>query len=480
MMVRTRAGMAMGALVALVAAAATASATTFWVAPDGGDGNPGTIERPWATPGFASRQLRPGDTLIVRGGTYRLRRFDEDIVVPGSGAPGAWITIRGEEGITPVLAGGDNLFAAVILDGVEYVRLENLEITHDAEASGEAAYFRTGVSMSDRPCAHVVLADLYVHHVDEGALDARDVDDLLVTGCRFEHCGFGGIGGPAGVAGGLRNLVVRGCTLSYSGHYYRGGDGSDRPYDRPDGFGIEPSAGPILIEDTVAEHNYGDGLDSKAAGTTIRRCTVANNSCDGVKLWGGGTRVENTVIYGVGDGEEQPRPWGALVIGTEQPGAAFEIVNVTIDDALGNPGYLQIDNAVPIDVLLRNSIVRSTGTAALTVGAAVRLAVDHVLFFFPNRIDFLAAGATWYTAATVAALGVGCAYGDPLLVRPAWGSRGDYHLTRGSPAVDAGTTLGAPVGDVEGRARDAHPDLGAYELSRPRLRLRLAAAPRGN
>ncbi len=450
-----------------------ASAATFWVATDGSDLNPGTETRPWASPGFASRQLRPGDTLVVRGGTYQLRRFDEDIVQPGSGAAGAWITIRGEEGARPVLAGGDNLFAAVILDGVEYVRLENLEISHDAGAAGEAAYFRTGVSMSGRPCAHVVLADLYVHHIDEGALDARDVDDLLVTGCRFEYCGYGGIGGPAGAAGGLRNLVVRGCTLAYGGHFYQGGDGSTRPYDRPDGFGIEPSAGPILIEDTVAEHNYGDGLDSKAENTTIRRCIVANNSCDGVKLWGGGSRVENTLIHGVGDGNPQELPWGALVIGTEQTGASFEIVNVTIDDALGNPGYLQIDNAVPIDVLLRNCIVRSTGTAALPVGAAVRLVADHVLFFFPNRGDFLYVGATGYTSATITGLGPACAYGDPGFVRPGWGARGDYHLTAGSPAVDSGTALDAPAADIEGRSRDARPDLGAYELAKAHLRRRL-------
>lgn len=84
----------------------------------------------------------------------------------------------------------------------------------------------------------------------------------------------------------------------FSRNFFVSSSGSDRPYDRPDGFGIEPSDGPVEIVRTVAEHNYGDGLDSKAANTSIRQCTVSNNSCDGIKLWGGGSVVENTLIYG--------------------------------------------------------------------------------------------------------------------------------------------------------------------------------------
>lgn len=140
---------------------------------------------------------------------------------------------------------------------------------------------------------------LHMYHVDEGGLDIQDIDDLQVLDSRFAYCGFGAILGPAGEHG-VRNLLIRGCTLAYGGHYYRGGDGSHRPYDRPDGFGIEPSAGPIVIEDTVAAHNYGDGLDSKAAHTTIRRCVVANNACDGVKLWGGAASWRMPSSTGVG------------------------------------------------------------------------------------------------------------------------------------------------------------------------------------
>jgi hypothetical protein len=39
----------------------------------------------------------------------------------------------------------------------------------------------------------------------------------------------------------------------------------------------------------------------------------------------------------------------------------------------------------------------------------------------------------------------------------------DAHLQPDSPAVNAGTTEGAPADDFDGQSRDAQPDIGAYE-----------------
>ncbi|MCR4406693.1 MAG: right-handed parallel beta-helix repeat-containing protein [Anaerolineae bacterium] len=444
---------------------------TFYVAPDGSDSNPGTREQPWASPGYASRQLRPGDTLIILGGRYVLREYDADIITPPAGAPDAWITIQGEEGNRPVLAGRDNLTTAINLSGVQYVRVENLEITHDDTASGEAAWFREGVEILGAPAAHIVLKDLYIHHLDEFGMNIQDVEDLQILDCRIEYCGFGALGGPAGEHGGWRDVTIRGCSLSWSGHYYQGGDGSNRPYDRPDGFGIEPSEGPILIEDTRAEHNYGDGLDSKAANTTIRRCIVANNSCDGVKVWADGSHIENTLIYGRGDGNPEPSPWAAIVIDqVEQSGARFEIVNVTVDDYLGQNYlmYVQYDNPVPVQVTVRNSIFSGRGPECpIYVGAASTLIADHNLFHLPQNETLLTHGSNTYTCANIASLGEGNLCGDPRFVRPAWGAEGDYHLQAGSPAIDAGAADGAPTADLENRPRDAQPDIGAYEYWQP-------------
>lgn len=445
------------------------AANIYYVSPNGSNSNPGTREKPWATPGYGSKQLHSGDTLIILGGKYILSKFDEDMITPPSGSASAWTIVKGEDGNRPVLAGRDNLYNAIELPGLSYVRVENLEITHDDQASGKGIYFRGGVGISGAPTSHIVLKDLYIHHIDEGGLDIQDVDDLQVINCRFEYCGFGGIAGPNGEHGGVRNLLVQGCTLSYGGHYYQGGDGSNRPYDRPDGYGIEPSNGPIEIVDTIAEHNYGDGLDSKSANTTIRRCIVANGSCDGVKLWADNSRVENTLIYGRGDGDPTTTPWSPIVIGTETTNARFEIINVTVDDALGN-NYLihvQYDKPnIPVQLTLRNNIFCGRGeNSPIFIGEASKLTADHNLFYMSNTDLVLTHGQTTYTLGNIGTLGTGNIYGNPLFSSPAWGINGDYHLQKGSPAIDAGTANGAPSTDLKGNSRPQGNrfDIGAYE-----------------
>ena len=59
--------------------------------------------------------------------------------------------------------------------------------------------------------------------------------------------------------------------------------------------------------------------------------------------------------------------------------------------------------------------------------------------------------------------------GNPLFVDE---PGGDYHLTAASPAINAGTTIGAPSDDLDGALRDAQPDIGAFEygaIPRPLL-----------
>ncbi len=463
--------------VQIPATLAPAAGRTFYVATHGSDANPGTREQPWRTPAYGAQQLQPGDTLVILPGTYILQDYELDVLRPPSGSPNAWVTIRGEGEPRPVLAGRDNLLTAIELGGTQYVRIEHLEITHDATASGEQAWFRDGLEILGAPAAHLVLQDLYIHHIDEFGMNIQDAEDVQILQCRIEYCGFGGLGGPAGEHGGWRNVVIRASTLSWSGHYYQGGDGHDRPYDRPDGFGIEPSQGPVLIEDTRAEHNYGDGLDSKAANTTIRRSIVANNACDGVKLWGDGSRIENTLIYGRGDGDATATPWAPIVIDqVEQADARFEIVNVTVDDVVGQNYlmYVQYDSSVSVQVTVRNTIFSGRGPdSPIYVGAASKLVAEHNLFYLPQNETLLTHGEKVYTCDNLNTLGFENRCGDPRFVRPAWGTEGDYHLQSDSPAINAGTTDDAPTDDLEGHPRDVQPDVGAYEFWMPAARLYL-------
>ncbi len=439
-----------------------ASGRTFFVAPDGDDGAAGTQAAPWGTLGFASQQLSAGDTLVLLGGTYLLRDYERDILVPPPGTADAWVVIRGEAGNRPILAGGGNLAFAINVSGSSYLAVENLEITSDGDL------FREGINGIDAPLEHVVLRDLDIHHVDEFGVDVADADHFYVVNCRIAYTGFGALGGPSGSAGGWRNVSVCGCQLTHGGHYFQGTAGPS-PYDRPDGFGIEESDGPIEIAHTVAEHNRGDGLDSKARNTYIHHCVVANNSCDGVKLWGDGARLENTLIYGRGDGSDEPTPWSAIVIHGEDDGAQYRITNVTVDDALGQ-NYLMHANydarEVPIAVTIRNTIFSARGASApIWMSPATDLVLENDLFYFPQSDTVLEWGDDSYDVSALASLGTGLIAGDPRFVAPAWGEKGAYQLGGDSPAIDAGTPNGAPPDDLEGtdRPQGNGVDIGAYE-----------------
>lgn len=226
----------------------------------------------------------------------------------------------------------------------------------------------------------------------------------------------------------------------------------------------------MKILNTIAEHNLGDGLDSKAENTYIHNCIVANNSCDGIKVWGDGSRIENCLIYGTGDGDATPTPWTGLVIDqVEKPNARFEVINTTVHEnpqRQGYPMYVQNDNSTPISLVMRNCIV-ANGEGLVYIGDSVKFTAEHSIFYRPGHELQVYATKRDYTAAQINAgeLGTGNISKDPLFVSPAWGKEGNYHLQSGSPAIDAGTSQTALATDLEGKPRPqgAGVDIGCYE-----------------
>lgn len=73
----------------------------LYVSPDRGqDSNPGTKDKPFATLQFAVSKLQPGDTLFLRGGTYR-----ETVTFPRSGTAEKPITVKAYAGEKVVVTG---------------------------------------------------------------------------------------------------------------------------------------------------------------------------------------------------------------------------------------------------------------------------------------------------------------------------------------------------------------------------------------
>ena len=454
-----------------------ARSTTRYVSTIGDNTNPGTEAQPWATPGYGSKQIAGGDTLIILGGTYILSEYWEDMITPPSGSadtlegPHNYTFILGEQGNRPVLKGRNNLFSAVELSDKSWIWIDNLEICSD-----DGAFFREGVSASGQ-CEQIWLEDLYIHHMDEFGVDFQDILHLTVRRCDIRYCGFGAIGGPEGEAGGWRHASISECDLSYSGHYYQGEIGPGMgPYDRPDGLGLEPSDGPLSVLECRAEHNRGDGLDSKIKNTLVWNCIVANNTCDGIKLWGGRSMIVNSLVYGTGDGDRTTStPWAALVIeNTDEPDTEFYIVNTTLHQDPRKHGYMlysQYNLPNPIKIFMTNTIVAG-GSGSAYFGPSVTLNMDHCLIYREGESVQLEANGQEYTAQDIqnGLLGSGNLSADPMFMAPAWGTEGDYRLQAESPAVDAGTTHAlADNTDLDGNPRPSGQfvDMGCYEYQYP-------------
>lgn len=86
-------------MAAALTAAAIATAAEYYAAPEGA-GN-GTLEQPWSLATvLAGEKVHPGDTVFLRGGTYR-GTFVSNL----KGAPGSPIVIRAAEGERAILDG---------------------------------------------------------------------------------------------------------------------------------------------------------------------------------------------------------------------------------------------------------------------------------------------------------------------------------------------------------------------------------------
>jgi hypothetical protein len=107
---------------------AGATGTTYYVAPNGSDNNPGTQNQPWKTIQKAANTITTGDTVNIRAGTYH-----EKITLSNKqGTSTSWITFQAYNNEAVIIdatgLGGtyDGIFH--IQDGCNYIRITGLEM----------------------------------------------------------------------------------------------------------------------------------------------------------------------------------------------------------------------------------------------------------------------------------------------------------------------------------------------------------------
>jgi hypothetical protein len=203
----------------------------------------------------------------------------------------------------------------------------------------------------------------------------------------------------------------------------------------------------------IAAHGGAEG----ASGNTIRGLRIANNVIRGISthalsFTGGGENSSDNVI-------EEVQIVNNLVAGVGS--TAIALAGGTGTSSRNRVRNVRVTN---------NTVVNATANGVWAIGnlaAATGNEVSDVLvansLMWRNRNDFVGLepgqvsnSLTTYQNFAGANGNVG---GDPLFLDS---SNGDYHLRPSSPAIAAGNAAVAPYEDLECRARNGTPSIGAY------------------
>lgn len=407
---------------------------TYYVAPGGDDGGPGTLSEPWATIQKAAAAMYPGDTVCVRGGTYT-----GSVAPSRSGTTHSYISYRAYPGETPVLHGGGT--TGFDLTGRSWIRLEGLTVS-GFSGNGVLA----GAGAHDIEMLDCVLEGNCTGSVWTGGFMAlQDTSEIYLEGCvARDNAGFGFASDFTPRA---RYVTLSSCESARNGN---------------DGFGFY--ADRVYVRDCVSHENgwniAGNGDDYDFIHSTdaiFERCMAWGSDAAPYKV-GGGYNVFSNCISANTAVAAYGRYFGITFYET----ARGIVYNCSVRGVClkGNGPYT-----------VKNSIIRKNGSAstisvALYCGsAAAALDSDHNLFLPDVRYgaDFDplmhvgpdVGGTDYASLAAWQATGRDAhsisAVASPFVDEGVPGL--DFRLRAGCAAIDAGTSDGAPTGDWFGCGR---------------------------
>ena len=214
---------------------------TYYVATAGSDSNPGTEEEPFQTLGRGVRDLRPGDTLYVKNGTYT---GGLEFIPSGT----SWddpVTVAASPGHSPVLVSPEQHSAALYLATSRYVVIDGfimdgtntdhgIKITwgfggtadHIRIQNSEIAYAGEGIFVTEGSDGNEFI-NLQVH--DNGTTDfdhgiyIRSSDNIVKDCSIHDNAGWG-VHVYSGSGTGADNNIIRNNEI-----YDNGRSGSRGP-----------------------------------------------------------------------------------------------------------------------------------------------------------------------------------------------------------------------------------------------------------
>ncbi len=139
-----------------------AAQAEYYVAPDGDDGNSGTLASPWRTIQKAVDRALAGTTIYVRAGTY-----DGQVNVTRSGYSGQYISIENYPGERPVIDGDHTNEYGFNVTG-SFIRIKGFEIAN-LKANPAKSNPRGHVAGIGAYSSNVIIEENVIHDITGGS-----------------------------------------------------------------------------------------------------------------------------------------------------------------------------------------------------------------------------------------------------------------------------------------------------------------------
>lgn len=411
---------------------------TFYVAPDGDDNNPGTLEKPWRTIQKAADTLLAGDTVYLRQGVYA-----EHVRPKNSGAPGneiAYLNYPDEE----VILDGQDVLLPDDLSGLfeinnrSYIRIRGIHLINSGPFADNGAIL---IIASD----HITVENNTTHNTASSGIGVWDSREIVIASNTVEQAGVGGgqecitIAGSQGFE--VRDNLVIDC--------------------QKEGIDAKDGSSNGVIDHNIVSHPkavgiYVDAWDKPTHEITVSRNVVFNSaesSGFAVASEMGGLlsniRLENNLAY-------HNHTYGIEIsacCSANHPMKEILIINNTLyRNGVDWGGGIIQDNAQAQQVIIRNNIVSQNLTFQIAVAGDVPMefvSIDHNLLDGYRGYEDEVYGANYLEG--------DAGFLDPLSF--------NFHLSPTSMAIDQGSPLEAPATDFDGDIRPIGRgvDIGADE-----------------
>ena len=427
--------------------ATTVQAAEYYVAKDGNDANPGSLSQPWRTIEKAASTLMAGDTVFIRGGTYK-----ERVVPKRSGTTGKPITYTAYQNENATIDGSGirlptDWGGLLDISKMNYIHISGLRITNAGPH-----YNNPGILVDNS--GHVTLAGNTISNTVSSGIGVWNSHNITIDNNDVTRCCNDGEQECITIAT-TRHFAVKNNHVHHGGPGTAGGEGID----------VKDGSSHGKIYNNHVHHLnrlgiYVDSWDKQTSNIEVFNNTVhdiKNNDGFALASESGGLlkqiRLYNNIAYNNGacgltisrNGDSARHPMFGIQI----------LHNTFYNNGRGSwGGGIAVDNPHAQNVVIRNNILSQNLLFQIEIEPDVSiqsLVVDHNLIHgFRGYGDEIK--------------GDQVIEGDPLFLNP---TTVDFHLQQNSIAIDAASHLLAPTYDKDGRARPQGNgfDVGAYEYS---------------